>query len=881
MADSTPTSTADNKSINNEATLAQRRQRRSTSNLFNQQQQQSSTTTTTTTTTRKSTVIDNLPSKSTIKSDNQKELDDNDNDAVDDNIIDKTISEQLQKHNNCRWSLTEPLEACDIQGNWYPAKIVEIKNDKVKIHFLRWKKRYDQWFCMDTDLIRPRSDTLNQSNSNQMMAQKSTKFDLNEEILARWTDQKYYPARITTFYSKGQYCQVLFYDGYRKKVKVSSLQKMPDNYEGEQIPPPPPLLPIQPITSSSLPTTPSMTPGLNLETPESMQKFNNSFVCDICQKGFRKESLLLQHKKHFHKTELGDDVPSLVPPQLRIHKTNRQHDKHSKTLDSGDDIRISKIKTETHDSSEDAININESLDRGKRKNNESTPSPQSNDSIVVGKKIKLEQDHDSGESVDSPKSNNHHNQTKSSTMKSLTVILPGWSRRSSTKPNTTLLFKDAKLEAEEHENDNIEEFVKCICPLDEESGLMVQCELCLAWQHGSCAGFHSENDVPPSGYFCQFCRQAPKSVRTQQNSYQLNHWLKNGQPPQFTSAMFGLNDGMIKNMESVNNKFMNPMMNYINGQHQQQQQQKLQESSMGIGMKKSEMIDNGFFGSEMDIVLHHHHHHHRPMDSDPEDNDDEDDDLQHLRATNQLSSALYDCMVNLHALNYKIQQQREKFNNDEIAEIEEQQQQLLSNMDIIQQKLEKIEKDIEQKDSYAIHTSSSTLSATSPENFGISSDVVMPSLLPPPPLPPTTPIKSTNLFGESNDSSLQNQPTLSALNSTDNNVSHCDSGNNNNDLSQKQLTNDQQSSTSLQPPLARLLLTTTTTTTNQTGNNTGNSSCSSSSHQPNTNHHHRHPSMTHDFLPINLTDGEMKLEISNHYHDLQIARELVLLCSQY
>ena len=139
MADSTPTSTADNKSINNEATLAQRRQRRSTSNLFNQQQQQSSTTTTTTTTTRKSTVIDNLPSKSTIKSDNQKELDDNDNNDADDNIIDKTISEQLQKHNNCRWSLTEPLEACDIQGNWYPAKIVEIKNDKVKIHFLRWK----------------------------------------------------------------------------------------------------------------------------------------------------------------------------------------------------------------------------------------------------------------------------------------------------------------------------------------------------------------------------------------------------------------------------------------------------------------------------------------------------------------------------------------------------------------------------------------------------------------------------------------------------------------------------------------------------------------------------------------------------------------------
>lgn len=49
-------------------------------------------------------------------------------------------------------------------------------------------------------------------------------------------------------------------------------------------------------------------------------------------------------------------------------------------------------------------------------------------------------------------------------------------------------------------------------------------------------------------------------------------------------------------------------------------------------------------------------------------------------------------MINLHALNYKIQQQRKKFNNDEIVEIEQQQRQLLSNMDLIQQKLEKIEK---------------------------------------------------------------------------------------------------------------------------------------------------------------------------------------------
>lgn len=47
--------------------------------------------------------------------------------------------EKDAKLGHCPWSLDEPLEACDIQGNWYPAKIVQIKDFQVKIHFLRWK----------------------------------------------------------------------------------------------------------------------------------------------------------------------------------------------------------------------------------------------------------------------------------------------------------------------------------------------------------------------------------------------------------------------------------------------------------------------------------------------------------------------------------------------------------------------------------------------------------------------------------------------------------------------------------------------------------------------------------------------------------------------
>lgn len=54
--------------------------------------------------------------------------------------------------------------------------------------------------------------------------------------------------------------------------------------------------------------------------------------------------------------------------------------------------------------------------------------------------------------------------------------------------------------AEIHENDDIDELVHCVCDAREESGLMVQCELCLCWQHAHCMHFHQERDVPDDGY---------------------------------------------------------------------------------------------------------------------------------------------------------------------------------------------------------------------------------------------------------------------------------------------------------------------------------------------------------------------------------------------
>ena len=40
-----------------------------------------------------------------------------------------------------------------------------------------------------------------------------------------------------------------------------------------------------------------------------------------------------------------------------------------------------------------------------------------------------------------------------------------------------------------------EEVINCLCGVVEEDGLMIQCELCLCWQHGYCNGIEMENQV--------------------------------------------------------------------------------------------------------------------------------------------------------------------------------------------------------------------------------------------------------------------------------------------------------------------------------------------------------------------------------------------------
>ncbi|XP_065082151.1 PHD finger protein 20-like protein 1 [Ochlerotatus camptorhynchus] len=74
-----------------------------------------------------------------------------------------------------------------------------------------------------------------------------------------------------------------------------------------------------------------------------------------------------------------------------------------------------------------------------------------------------------------------------------------------------------------------EEIINCLCGYGEEDGLMVQCELCLCWQHGVCNGFERDTQVPDK-YVCYICRY-PQGGRESRRYIHDQDWLYEGKLP--------------------------------------------------------------------------------------------------------------------------------------------------------------------------------------------------------------------------------------------------------------------------------------------------------------------------------------------------------------
>ena len=83
-----------------------------------------------------------------------------------------------------------------------------------------------------------------------------------------------------------------------------------------------------------------------------------------------------------------------------------------------------------------------------------------------------------------------------------------------------------------------EELVNCSCRRLEEDGLMIQCDICLCWQHGSCFGIEEEDQVPEY-YVCETCRN-PRLGRTSAKYSVDQDWLNKGiLPVAIDSSLMG------------------------------------------------------------------------------------------------------------------------------------------------------------------------------------------------------------------------------------------------------------------------------------------------------------------------------------------------------
>lgn len=74
-----------------------------------------------------------------------------------------------------------------------------------------------------------------------------------------------------------------------------------------------------------------------------------------------------------------------------------------------------------------------------------------------------------------------------------------------------------------------EEIIHCTCGITEEDGLMIQCEICMCWQHAHCNNIYRETEVPDK-YVCFTCLN-PHGQRSSMKYRHDQDWLKLGRLP--------------------------------------------------------------------------------------------------------------------------------------------------------------------------------------------------------------------------------------------------------------------------------------------------------------------------------------------------------------
>uniref|UniRef100_A0A8C3T5Q0 PHD finger protein 20 like 1 n=1 Tax=Chelydra serpentina TaxID=8475 RepID=A0A8C3T5Q0_CHESE len=106
----------------------------------------------------------------------------------------------------------------------------DYEEGKMLVHFERWSHRYDEWIYWDSNRLRP----LERPALRKEGLKDDDEFDFKagEEVLARWTDCRYYPAKIEAINKEGTFT-VQFYDGVIRCLKRMHVKSMPEDAKGQ------------------------------------------------------------------------------------------------------------------------------------------------------------------------------------------------------------------------------------------------------------------------------------------------------------------------------------------------------------------------------------------------------------------------------------------------------------------------------------------------------------------------------------------------------------------------------------------------------------------------------------------------------------------------
>uniref|UniRef100_A0A2K5D8H1 Tudor domain-containing protein n=1 Tax=Aotus nancymaae TaxID=37293 RepID=A0A2K5D8H1_AOTNA len=109
----------------------------------------------------------------------------------------------------------------------YPSRIekIDYEEGKMLVYFKRWSHRYDEWIYWDSNRLRPLERP---ALRKEGLKDEENFFDFKagEEVLTRWTDCHYYPAKIEAINKEGTFT-VQFYDGSNSLLKKCTLKSCP------------------------------------------------------------------------------------------------------------------------------------------------------------------------------------------------------------------------------------------------------------------------------------------------------------------------------------------------------------------------------------------------------------------------------------------------------------------------------------------------------------------------------------------------------------------------------------------------------------------------------------------------------------------------------